>query len=69
MKFSSYILYQRKIKIKITFTTEVKWNIMKNAIHDAANNTLKKNTPESKKPWINNNIIRGIEKIRKYGDA
>lgn len=40
-----------------------------NAIHDTTRNTLKKNSPEPKKPWINDNIIRDIEKRRKYKNA
>ncbi|VVC25399.1 Endonuclease/exonuclease/phosphatase [Cinara cedri] len=63
-----YILHQQKIKIKPlpSDTTEDKWNKIKDAIHDAASNTLKRNSPEPRKPWINDNIIRDIEERRKY---
>ncbi|KAL4141626.1 hypothetical protein QTP88_004234 [Uroleucon formosanum] len=50
-------------------TTEGKWNKMKDAIHNAASNTLKRNSPEPRKAWINDNIIRDIEERRKYKNA
>lgn len=50
-------------------TTEDKWNKIKDAIHNAAGNTLKRNSPEHRKPWINDNIIRDIEERRKYKNA
>ncbi|KAF0751205.1 Craniofacial development protein 2 [Aphis craccivora] len=48
-----------------------------NAIHDTAKNTLKRNSPEPRKPWINDTIIRDIERdgsiktpriLMEYGD-
>ncbi|VVC29974.1 Endonuclease/exonuclease/phosphatase,Reverse transcriptase domain [Cinara cedri] len=50
-------------------STVDKWKKIKDAIHNAASNTLKRNSPEPRKPWINNNIIRDIEERRKYKNA
>jgi len=40
-----------------------------NAIHDTTRKTLKRNSPESRKPWINDSIIRDIEERRKYKNS
>lgn len=50
-------------------TTEDKWNKIKNVIHKAASNILKRNLPKPREPWINNDIIRDIEERRKYINA
>jgi hypothetical protein len=52
-----------KLIINLPFpndTIEDKWYKIKNVIHEAASNTLKKNLPEPKKQWINGIIIRHI---------
>lgn len=50
-------------------TTEVDWNKLKNLIHDAASNTLKRNTPKNKKLWMNDNIISYNEERKKYNTS
>lgn len=68
--YASHTNANLKLNLPLSIdTTEEKWNKVKYAIHDAVSNTLKRNTPESRKPWINDNIIRGIEKRSKYKNA
>ncbi|KAL4107862.1 hypothetical protein QTP88_018144 [Uroleucon formosanum] len=42
---------------------------IKETIHNAVNKTLIRNTLDSKKPWINEQILRDIEERRKYKNS
>lgn len=47
----------------------IRWEAIKEAIHNAANKTLIRNKSDPKKPWINEKILRDIEERRKYKNS
>ncbi|KAL4149828.1 hypothetical protein QTP88_003684 [Uroleucon formosanum] len=47
----------------------IRWEAIKETIHNAANKTLIRNTLDPKKPWINEQILRDIEERRKYKNS
>jgi hypothetical protein len=56
--FTSYI--DEKLMLNPLFpsdTNEDKWNKVNNVMYEASSNTLKRNLPDPKQPWINYNII------------
>ncbi|KAI5724481.1 hypothetical protein M8J77_003182 [Diaphorina citri] len=63
--------YQKLVKDKINEAQDIpndvngKWEIIKNAIKEAAANTLDAMTDSPRKPWITDHIIKLIEERRK----
>ncbi|KAL4083943.1 hypothetical protein QTP88_029259 [Uroleucon formosanum] len=47
----------------------IRWEAIKETIHNAANKTLIRNTLDPKKPWINEQILRDTEERRKYKNS
>lgn len=68
--YSSYTNEKLKLYLPLPDdTTEDKWNKIRDAIHNTASYTLKRNTLEPKKPWIKENIIKYIVEKRKDKNA
>jgi hypothetical protein len=47
----------------------IRWEVIKETIHNAANKTLIRNTSDRKIPWINEIILKNIEERRKYKNS